>query len=82
MAKHGLAQCSTSQLRHACTVLCAAGAAAAAAGGMVLEEEWAGHEAGVLAVLPAGSRVLTLAADGSVRAWCSALPCPEEAAAR
>ena len=49
---------------------------------MVLEEEWAGHEAGVLAVLPVGARVVSLAADGSIRAWCSALPCAEEAAAR
>jgi hypothetical protein len=49
---------------------------------MVLEEEWAGHEAGVLAILPVGGRVVSLAADGSIRAWCSALPCAEEAAAR
>lgn len=47
-----------------------------------VEEEWAAHEAGVTAIVPARSRVVSMAADGSIRAWCSTLPCPEEQAAR
>ncbi len=55
---------------------------AGAAPSLALEEEWLAHDAGVLALAPAGERVLSLAADGSVRGWCAALPGAAEAAAR
>ncbi|CAL8463974.1 g3509 [Coccomyxa elongata] len=51
-------------------------------GGMAVEEEWLAHEAGVSALVPSRSRVFSMAADGSIRAWCSTLPCPDEQAAR
>lgn len=49
---------------------------------MAVEEEWLAHEAGVSALVPSRSRVFSMAADGSIRAWCSTLPCPDEQAAR
>lgn len=58
------------------------GGAAGGPGGVVVEEEWLAHEAGVSALVPARSRVVSMAADGNIRAWCSTLPCPEEQQAR
>ena len=37
-------------------------------------KEWAAHEAGIISLVPCGSRVYTLAADGSICGWCSAIP--------
>ncbi len=51
-------------------------------GAAVVEEEWLAHEAGVSALVPARSRVVSMAADGHIRAWCSTLPCPDEQQAR
>lgn len=36
--------------------------------------EWRAHESGVLSLVPCGSRVFSLAADGSIRGWCSTSP--------
>ncbi len=49
---------------------------------MQVEEEWLAHEAGVVALAPAHSRMVSMAADGSIRAWSSALGCPQEQLAR
>ncbi len=48
----------------------------------VTEEEWLAHENGVAVMAPARSRVVTMSADGSIRAWCSTLPCQPEHTAR
>ena len=58
------------------------GERAGGSGGVAVEEEWLAHEAGVSALVPSRSRVFSMAADGSIRAWCSTLPCPDEQAAR
>ena len=47
-----------------------------------VEEEWLAHEAGVVALAPAHSRMVSMAADGSIRAWSSAVGCPQEQLAR
>ena len=47
-----------------------------------VEEEWLAHEAGVVALAPAQSRMVSMAADGSIRAWSSAVGCPQEQLAR
>ena len=47
-----------------------------------VEEEWLAHEAGVVALAPAHSRMISMAADGSIRAWSSAVGCPQEQLAR
>lgn len=44
--------------------------------------EWKAHEAGVLQLTVAGSRVYSLAADGSVRGWCSTVPSDFDISAR
>ena len=47
-----------------------------------VEEEWLAHEAGVVALVPARSRLISMAADGSIRAWSAALGAPQEQLAR
>ena len=51
-------------------------------GPVAVEEEWLAHEAGVIALAPARSRVVSMAADGSIRAWSVAVGCPQEQLAR
>ncbi|CAL5226967.1 g9852 [Coccomyxa viridis] len=51
-------------------------------GTVQVEEEWLAHEAGVVALAPAQSRMVSMAADGSIRAWSSAVGCPQEQLAR
>ncbi len=34
-----------------------------------------GHKAGIVAIAPAGTKTFTLAADGSIHGWSSAIPC-------
>jgi len=34
-----------------------------------------GHKAGIIAIAPAGKKTFTLAADGSINGWSSAIPC-------
>ncbi|KAL4534362.1 hypothetical protein Ndes2437B_g03641 [Nannochloris sp. 'desiccata'] len=34
-----------------------------------------GHKAGIVAIAPAGKKTFTLAADGSINGWSSAIPC-------
>jgi hypothetical protein len=51
-------------------------------GPVAAEEEWLAHEAGVMVLAPARSRVVSMAADGSIRAWSVAVGCPEEQLAR
>lgn len=51
-------------------------------GAPVIEEEWLAHENGVFVMALARSRVITMSADGSIRAWCSMLPCQPEHNAR
>lgn len=36
---------------------------------------FSGHKAGILAIAPAGKKTFTLAADGSISGWSSAIPC-------
>lgn len=50
--------------------------------GAQVEEEWLAHEAGVVALVPARSRLVSMAADGSIRAWAAALGSPPEQLAR
>ena len=47
-----------------------------------VEEEWLAHEAGVVALVPARSRMVSMAADGSIRAWSPAVGSPQEQLAR
>ena len=49
---------------------------------VIIEEEWLAHEAGVVALAPAHSRMISMAADGSIRAWSSAVGTPQEQLAR
>lgn len=51
-------------------------------GPVAVGEEWLAHEAGVIALAPARSRVVSMAADGSIRAWSVAVGCPQEQLAR
>ena len=51
-------------------------------GPVAVEGEWLAHEAGVIALAPARSRVVSMAADGSIRAWSVAVGCPQEQLAR
>ena len=44
--------------------------------------DWQGHEAGIIAIVPCGSRAFSLAADGSVKGWSSLTPSPLDATAR
>lgn len=44
--------------------------------------EWKAHESGVISVVPCGSRVYTLAVDGSVHGWCSTSPTEHDVNAR
>lgn len=44
--------------------------------------EFRAHDAGILRITPAGSRVYSLAADGSVRGWCSTIPSEQDQASR
>lgn len=39
------------------------------------------HAVGVLAITQAGTRTFTLAADGSIKGWSSAVPCTADAEA-
>ena len=40
------------------------------------QHEWQGHEAGIIAIVPCGSRAFSLAADGSLKGWSSLTPSP------
>ena len=44
--------------------------------------EWRAHEAGVISLVPCGSRVYSLAADGSIHGWCSTSPNDSDILAR
>ncbi len=39
---------------------------------------WQAHETAVLSIVQAGSRVYSLAADGSIKGWSSAVPHPAD----
>ena len=44
--------------------------------------DWRAHEAGVLQLSVTGSRVYSLAADGSIKGWCSTVPSEYDQVAR
>jgi len=45
------------------------------------QQDFQAHDAGVIAIVPCGSRVFTLAADGSLKGWNALSPSPLDAAA-
>ncbi len=46
------------------------------------QQDFQAHDAGVIAIVPCGSRAFTLAADGSLKGWNALSPSPLDAAAR
>ncbi|KAL0054630.1 hypothetical protein WJX82_000216 [Trebouxia sp. C0006] len=46
------------------------------------QQDFQAHDAGVIAIVPCGSRAFTLAADGSMKGWNALSPSPLDAAAR
>lgn len=48
-------------------------------GGSRAQHEWQGHDAGIIAIVPCGSRAFSLAADGSLKGWSSLTPSPLDA---
>lgn len=44
--------------------------------------DWLAQEAGIISIVPCGSRVFSLAADGSLKGWCALTPSPYDAQIR
>ena len=48
----------------------------------VLLGDWQSHDMDVIGLVLAGTRVYSLGADGSIKAWAATTPCREDADAR
>ena len=48
----------------------------------VLLGDWQSHDMAVIGLALAGTRVCSLGADGSIKAWAATTPCKEDADAR
>lgn len=46
------------------------------------QQDFKAHDAGIIAIVPCGTRAFTLAADGSLKGWDAHSPSPLDAAAR
>lgn len=51
-------------------------------GSTVQQHEWQGHDSGIIAIVPCGSRAFSLAADGSLKGWSALTPSPLDANTR